>query len=207
MTEALWALGRGMGVAALVLFTAAVVLGVVTRSGRPLPGLPRFSVTLVHRDVSLFATAFLVVHIVALLFDPYAQLTLLDTVVPFFGDYEPFWQGLGTLAFDLTIAIALTGVLRRHVGRRLFRAVHWGTYLLWPVALAHAIGNGTNGTDAWFLALAGLCTASVVAAVVWRLSTRFVELDAQRLPRATPHDLGSVTPVAAPSRPLERLPR
>ncbi|MET4053079.1 sulfoxide reductase heme-binding subunit YedZ [Frigoribacterium sp. PvP054] len=229
MTEALWALGRGTGVAALVLFTAAVVLGVVTRSGRPLAGLPRFSVTLVHRNVSLFATAFLLVHVVALLFDPFAQLTLLDIVVPFFGDFRPFWQGLGTLALDLTIAIALTGMLRRHVGRRVFRAVHWGTYLLWPVALAHAIGNGTNGTDAWFLALAGLCTVAVVASVAWRLSTRFVQLGTRRRPRATPRDLGSVPPTGwtptqrtpwadtpttppavarpVPSRPVERLPR
>jgi len=196
MTEALWALGRGMGVAALVSFTAAVVLGIVTRSGRPLPGLPRFGVALVHRDVSLFATAFLAVHVVALLFDPYAQLTLLDTVVPFFGDFRPFWQGLGTLALDLTIAIALTGMLRRHVGHRVFRVVHWGTYLLWPVALAHAIGNGTNGTDAWFLALAGVCTLAVVTSVAWRVSTRFVEWDDRRLPRATARDLGVVDPVA-----------
>lgn len=194
MTEALWALGRGTGVAALVLFTAAVVLGVVTRSGRALPGLPRFSVTLVHRNVSLFATAFLVVHVVALLFDPYAQLTLLDTVVPFFGSFEPFWQGLGTLGLDLTVAVALTGMLRRHVGRRVFRAVHWGAYLLWPVALAHAIGNGTNGTDAWFLALAGACTLAVGGSVVWRVSTRFVELDDRRLPHATSRDLGRVDP-------------
>nr|BFF16385.1 hypothetical protein GCM10025699_76880 [Microbacterium flavescens] len=74
MDTALWALGRGTGVAALVLFTVSIVLGVLTRSGRPLPGLPRFAVTLVHRDVSLTATVFLLIHIVSLFFDSYAQL-------------------------------------------------------------------------------------------------------------------------------------
>ena len=40
MTDALWYFGRGAGVSALVLFTLVVVLGIVVRMGRPLPGLP-----------------------------------------------------------------------------------------------------------------------------------------------------------------------
>jgi predicted ferric reductase len=182
MDTALWALGRGTGVAALVLFTVSIVLGVLTRSGRPLPGLPRFAVTLVHRDVSLTATVFLLIHIVSLFFDSYAQLRLVDTVLPFVAAYQPFWQGLGTLAFDLVIAVAVTGALRNVVGRRVFRVVHWGTYVLWPIAVAHAVGTGTDGTSAWFLTLAGVCTAAVVAAVVWRVTSRSVEYSGVRLP-------------------------
>jgi sulfoxide reductase heme-binding subunit YedZ len=178
---ALWAIGRGTGIAALVLFTASVVLGIVTRSGRPLAGLPRFSVTLVHRDVSLAATLFLVVHIVSLFFDPYAQLHLLDTVVPFFGSYRPFWQGLGTVGFDLVLVLVVTGSLRSRLGPRVFKAIHWAAYAMWPVALAHAVGTGTNGTEGWFLVLAGVCATAVLGAAVWRLSTRFVEFRSVRL--------------------------
>ena len=50
MTDALWYFGRGTGVTALVLLSLVVVLGIVTRSGRPLPGLPRFAVAALHRD-------------------------------------------------------------------------------------------------------------------------------------------------------------
>ncbi|ARC58095.1 hypothetical protein AS850_13510 [Frondihabitans sp. 762G35] len=185
MQEALWALGRGTGIASLVLFTASIVLGIITRSGRPLPGLPRFSVTLVHRNVTLVATLFLVVHIVSLLFDPYAQLTLLDAVVPFFGAFKPFWQGLGTLGFDLILVIVATSLLRNRIGTRVFRAVHWATYALWPIALAHAIGNGTNGREGWFLLLAAASVVAVVAAVGWRLSARFIEYRTVRLGEIT----------------------
>ncbi|MCU1527061.1 MAG: iron reductase [Frondihabitans sp.] len=181
MDTALWAIGRGTGVTALVLFTASIVLGVITRSGRPLPGLPRFSVTLVHRNVSLAATLFLLIHMGTLFLDPYAQLTLLDTVVPFFGSYRPFWQGLGTVAFDLVVVVVVTSLLRHRLGRRVFRAVHWATYALWPVALAHAIGNGTNGTEGWFLILAAVSVVAVLGAVGWRLSTRHVEFSSVRL--------------------------
>ena len=59
MDEAGWAFGRGTGIVALVLFSLAVVLGILTRSGRPAAGLPRFAVATVHRNVSLLATAVL----------------------------------------------------------------------------------------------------------------------------------------------------
>ncbi|WP_025155757.1 ferric reductase-like transmembrane domain-containing protein [Leifsonia aquatica] len=175
MDSVLWAVGRGSGVAALLLFSAAVVLGIVTRSGRPLPGLPRFSVTLVHRNVSLLAVVFLALHVGTLLFDSYAKLTVVDLVVPFVGAWSPFWLGLGTVASDLLIAVVVTALLRRRLGQRVFRVVHWAAYLMWPIALAHSIGAGTDGTSPWMLVVAAASVALVVAAVLWRLSSGFVE--------------------------------
>src|SRR6195952_5109892 len=175
MDAALWAIGRGTGVVSLVALTVSLLLGIVTRSGRPLPGLPRFSITLLHRNLSLVACVFVLIHIVSLFFDSFAQLTLLDFIVPFFGSFLPFWQGLGTVAVDLLIAVIVTALLRNRVGLRTFRLVHWLTYALWPVALAHSIGNGTDGTSAWFLWLAGISTMAVLAAVSWRLSARYIE--------------------------------
>jgi sulfoxide reductase heme-binding subunit YedZ len=175
MDEALWAFGRASGVIALALFTVSVLLGIVNRSGRPLPGMPRFSVSLVHRNVSLLASVFLVLHVGTLILDPFSKLTLTDVVVPFVGAVKPFWQGLGTVAFDLVIAIVVTGLLRRRIGARTFRFVHWFTYAMWPIAVLHSIGNGTNGTSGWFLLFSIVASVLVLAAVIWRLSARFGE--------------------------------
>ncbi|MFI5084392.1 MAG: ferric reductase-like transmembrane domain-containing protein [Actinomycetales bacterium] len=171
----MWAFGRASGFLSLGLLTLSVLLGILNRSGRPLFGLPRFSVTLLHRNVALLAIVFLVLHVGALLLDSYARLRLADVVVPFLGGYRPFWQGLGTLAVDLLLAVVVTALLRQRIGVRAFRAVHWLSYGLWPIALAHAIGNGTNGTSGWFLALAAGAVAVVGAAAAWRLSAGFVE--------------------------------
>ena len=59
--EALWALGRGTGITALVFLTLALSLGIATRSGRPMLSLPRFAVADVHRFAALAGTA-LVAH-------------------------------------------------------------------------------------------------------------------------------------------------
>ena len=166
MNDALWYFGRGAGVSALLLLTLAMVLGRVVAQGRALPGLPRFSVVAIHRAVSLLATAFLVLHVGSLLFDPFAQLRLFDLVVPFAGRFRPLWQGLGTVALDLTVLLIVTSLLRHRIGQRTWRAVHWVAYATWPVAVLHAVGNGTNGTSPWMIAIVALCVASVVGALL-----------------------------------------
>ncbi|WP_230085601.1 ferric reductase-like transmembrane domain-containing protein [Arthrobacter sp. AQ5-05] len=180
MDNALWAFGRVSGFVALALFTVAVVLGILTRSGRRLFAIPRFSVVLIHRDISVLATVFLVLHVSSLMLDSFAKMNVIDVLVPFLGAFKPFWQGLGTVAFDLVLAVVVTGLLRHRIGQKTFRAVHWLTYAMWPIALAHAIGNGTNGTAGWFVLLAVGSVAVVGTAVVWRLSAAFLETSKAR---------------------------
>ncbi|QCB98853.1 iron reductase [Arthrobacter sp. PAMC25564] len=176
----MWAFGRVSGFISLILFTGSVLLGILTRSGRPLLVLPRFSITLLHRNISVLATVFLGLHVGSLLLDSYARLNVVDVLVPFLGSYRPFWQGLGTAALDLVLAIVVTGLLRQRIGQRTFRAVHWLSYAMWPVALAHAIGNGTDGTSKWFLALAAVSVLAVGGAVLWRASSGFLETSKAR---------------------------
>ena len=54
------------------------------------------------------------------------------------------WLGLGALAFDLLVALVVTSLLRRRLGLRAWRAVHWLAYACWPVALVHGWGTGTR---------------------------------------------------------------
>lgn len=185
-SEALWALGRGAGTVTLLLMTVSVLLGILTRSGRPGLGLPRFAVTRVHRDAGLLAAVMLTVHLVSLFLDPYAQLKIVDVVLPFVGSFRPFWQGLGTVALDLLLAVLVTSLLRRRIGLRTWRGVHWAGYALWPVAVAHGLGNGTDASAPWFLAVTGACVLSVAAALVWRAQAGFVEHRVHRVEPLTP---------------------
>jgi sulfoxide reductase heme-binding subunit YedZ len=173
MTDAAWYLARGTGVVSLVLLTVVVALGIATRSGRPAFGLPRFAVTAVHRNASLMAVLLLAIHVGTLLIDPQAHLKLVDVVLPFIGSYRPVWQGLGTLALDLIVALVVTSLLRHRIGLRGWRAVHWLAYAAWPVALLHALGTGTDAGQLWLRGTAAVCTAAVIAATVWRFSPTF----------------------------------
>ena len=173
LDSALWALGRGAGVVALALFTLSIVLGIVARSGRRVPLLGRFGVSDLHRTAALTGSGLVVAHVGGLLIDPYAQLRVVDLAFPFLASYRPVWLGLGTLALDLLGVITVVSLLRHRVGPRTFRLVHWATYALWPTALLHALGSGTDAGAAWFRAFAVACVGLVVTAVGWRLAPSY----------------------------------
>jgi len=184
VTDALWYLARGTGVVSLMLLTIVVALGVAARSGRTAFGLPRFAVGLLHRNAALLAVVLLGVHVLSLFFDPYAQLRLFDLVLPFAGEYRPLWLGLGTLAFDLVLALVVTSLLRHRLGARTWRIVHWSAYLCWPLALLHGWRTGTDGGTWWMRTVLVLCAGLVLAAVAWRVSpsfTRFPERARRRV--------------------------
>jgi hypothetical protein len=168
--SAYWYLARGTGAVALVLLTASVVLGIVGTVRFASPRWPRFAIDAVHRDVSLLVLVVLAVHIVTSVLDGFAPISLLDGVIPFVTPYRPLWMGLGTLAFDLLLAIAITSVIRRRLGYRAWRAVHWLAYASWPVAVLHGLGTGSDVKQWWMLGLTAACIVAVLVAVWTRLS-------------------------------------
>lgn len=167
--SALWFLSRGTGVVSLVLLTAVLVLGVVTRAGGALPGSPRFVTADLHRNLSLLAVTVLAVHIATAVADPYAPIRLVDAFVPFVSAYRPVWLGLGALALDLLLALVITSLLRARIGRRSWRAIHWAAYAVWPIAVAHGFGTGTDAGRLWLLVVAAAAAAAVLVMLLWRI--------------------------------------
>jgi len=89
-------------------------------------------------------------------------------VIPFASSYRTLWLGLGTVAFDLLLAILITSLLRGFFGHRTWRAVHWLAYASWPVAVVHGFGTGTDSWSTWLLVLNAVC----ILAVGWALAVR-----------------------------------
>ncbi|MCX5052990.1 ferric reductase-like transmembrane domain-containing protein [Streptomyces sp. NBC_00201] len=166
----LWYASRAGGTLALLLLTATVVLGIAS-GGRAAPrSIGRFEIGLLHRNLSLLTLVFLVVHVVTAVLDPFVHLGWAVTVMPFGGSYRPLWLGLGTVAFDLLLAVLVTSALRLRIGVRRWKAVHWLAYAAWPFALFHGVGTGTDTRLSLQLWLYAGCLASVVVAVWWRLA-------------------------------------
>jgi methionine sulfoxide reductase heme-binding subunit len=169
-STALWYASRSTGVVALVLLTVVVLLGVLVNRQRPLPGLPRFATTSLHRSMSLLAVAFVAVHVITAVADPFVTIGIAASVIPFTSPYRPLWLGLGAISLDIVIALILTSLARARIGRRTWRAVHWLAYASWPVALAHSVGSSDDLQSGWLLGLTAACTAAVAAAICWRIA-------------------------------------
>jgi methionine sulfoxide reductase heme-binding subunit len=166
--SAYWYLTRSTGAVTLILLTMTVALGVADVQRLSSKNWPRFVVDSLHRNVSLLAVLFLIVHVLTSVLDSFAHISLLDSLVPFIGSYRPFWLGLGALALDLMLAITLTSLLRRRMGYSTWRATHWLAYACWPIALLHGLGTGSDVKSTWLLSLSIACLAVVLVAVLAR---------------------------------------
>ena len=162
--RALWYLTRGTGAVTLILLTVTMVLGVVDVRRWSSERWPRFVVDAIHRNVSLLVLALLALHVLTAWLDSFAPISITDAVIPFHSSYRPIWLGLGALALDLLLAVAITSLLRQRMGHRSWRAVHWLAYACWPIAVVHSLGTGTDAPAAWMLALTAACVLAVLAA-------------------------------------------
>lgn len=166
----MWYATRASGYTALVLLSAAVVLGLLTSMRWSRPDWPRFVVQSLHRNVSLMVVVFLVIHILTSVVDPFARLNFADAVIPFVATYRPLWLGLGVVSFEVLVAITATSLMRHRLGWGGWRAVHMLAYASWPVAVVHGVGTGTDTKSVWALLLVTGCVIVVLGGLVWRLA-------------------------------------
>jgi methionine sulfoxide reductase heme-binding subunit len=194
---ALWHTGRATGIFSILLLTFVIILGVLVNRKGELPGQPRSVLTELHRNVSLLALAFVLVHVLTAVLDPTVSISGAAVVVPFASAYEPAWIGLGAIAFDLFAAVLITSLIRQRIGHRTWLAVHWLTYAAWPVALAHGLGTATDLHSAWELVLTWACVAAVALALGWRVVTTRLALPPGKRAAAMLSDSGRGLPGAA----------
>jgi methionine sulfoxide reductase heme-binding subunit len=153
-----------------VLLSIAVVIGIASIGRVRSDRWPRFAVEGLHRTSSLLAVVFVAIHVVTAVLDSFASIALLDAFVPFAGSYRPIWLGLGAVAFDLLLAVIVTSLLRRRLGHRRWRSVHWLAYASWPIAVVHTLGTGSDVQLLWLQLVCGVCGVAVAAAVLARIA-------------------------------------
>jgi sulfoxide reductase heme-binding subunit YedZ len=168
--QILWFATRGAGIVSLLLFSAVVVLGILAVMRWQTPTWPRFLTVGLHRNLALLSLAFLAIHIVTAIVDPFTSLGLIAAAIPFASSYRPFGVGLGVIAVDLLLAILVSSLLRDRIGQRTWRAIHWLAYASWPLAVAHGIESGSDASMPWMIGLDVACIAFVAVAGAWRLA-------------------------------------
>jgi sulfoxide reductase heme-binding subunit YedZ len=154
--------------------TLVLVLGVVVRRQGRVPGLPRFVLVGLHRNVSLLSALFLAVHVVTAVADSYVDIGPAAAVIPFASGWRPAEVALGALAVDLLVLVVVTSLLRGRLPVRLWRWVHWSSYLLWPLAFLHGVAAGTDVRSGWALLVTLGCAGAVggTAVVGWLVRPR-----------------------------------
>ncbi len=171
-----WYAARAAGVVAYLLLSAIVVLGITMAGKKKLHRWPRFAVEDVHRFGGILVGSFVVVHIVTIAIDAWLPFSVVSIVVPFTSAYKPVWVGLGIVAAELLLALAITNRLRNvRISYRFWRRAHYLTFAVWTGATLHSLGSGTDRSTPWLIALEAVAIALVSGAVGWRLLARRLE--------------------------------
>lgn len=145
----LWYLNRGTGIVLLGLLTVVTVLGVLASRSRAGGRMPGFVVPAVHRNLGLLALALLTVHATTAVLDEYVDIRWSQAFVPVGLSYRPWWLGLGTVASDLLLAVALSSAVRGRLGLAAWRLVHRSSYAAWALGMVHGLGTGTDTGESW----------------------------------------------------------
>jgi methionine sulfoxide reductase heme-binding subunit len=163
-----WILARASGLLAYVLLTSSVLAGLVLKA-RPFgTTLKPAAITDLHRFLALLGLGAVSLHGLALVLDTAVPISLSDLFVPGLARYRPLATGLGVLAAELMLIVYASFALRKRIGTRNWRRLHWATYLIFALATVHGLAAGTDSGTTWALALYGAATGAVLAATAWR---------------------------------------
>ena len=167
-----WYLSRASAFAAYALLWWSMVWGVTisNRMARVWPGGPTAGD--LHEHASLLGLGFSVLHALVLLGDSYIGYTPAQILIPFAGDsYRPLWVGVGQISIYLMALVTVTFYMRRWLGRRTWRVIHYASYAAFALALAHGLLSGTDSAAPWaFWSYAG-SSAILVGLTVYRVLT------------------------------------
>lgn len=167
-----WLLARSSGLTAYVLLTASVLAGLVLKS-RPFGrALKTASVTDVHRFLALLGLGMLGLHAVALVLDQTVKMPPAAILVPGLSPYRPFAVSLGVLTAELMALVVVSFSLRKRIGARNWRRLHWLTYLVFLMGTVHGVAAGTDSSQPWARGLYLGAVGAVAFATAWRALTR-----------------------------------
>lgn len=169
LSPATWYLARASGLTLYLLLWLAAALGLGLTTGL----FDRFGGRAVIYSLHGFATGlayvFLGLHALSLAADQSVSFGLTDLVVPFHAPWREPWTGLGVIAGELLILIGASFSIRRWTGYRFWRALHWLTFPMYAMGLAHGLGAGTDTGALWADLLYLITALSLVWLAVYRV--------------------------------------
>ena len=199
-----WIASRAAGIAALLLSSLSVCLGLLM--GRGIAKGHRADLRVAHEALSLATLTAIVVHGLALLGDGNLHPSLGDLTIPFLSGYKALWTSIGIVSSWMLAALGLSYYARTRIGMQRWRVLHRFTALAWVLGLAHSLGEGTDAGQVWFLAMTAIVAVPAIALLLARVSRIGASPSAtsQAAPARRQHTSGTLSGTALPPARLEQ---
>ncbi len=163
-----WLIARASGLTAFGLLTLSVWLG-LAMSTRLLPPKRTKSLLGLHRTLAWTGLAMIGLHVGALLLDPVMHFSLVSALVPFTAPWKPSAVAMGVVAGWLSLALAASFRMRKWIGQKGWRRLHYASFAAFALSLGHALMVGTDLKGLGGPVLALLAAGPVIWLTFYRL--------------------------------------
>ncbi len=196
-----WYIARASGLTAWCLVLASVLLGLFMSSKPKWKGLPPAWRLDLHRFLGALAVFFTLLHVAALMIDPFVPFGVVDVLVPFASKWHPRAIAGGVLGLYLILVVEVTSLMMRKLPRKWWHRIHLSSLVLLAAATVHGLMSGTdmgNRAVEDVLVVAGVLTVPFAVFRVWR---------ARRQPSVAARTAGATGTGDHPRRVLARIPQ
>lgn len=158
-TTSFWYLSRSAGFVAYLLLWGSVVWGLLLSSKIDQGRLRPPALLDAHQFLSNVALGFAFFHGLVLVGDRYLSFPLQAVLVPFASRYETLLVAAGQLGLWLSLLLSVSFLVRKKIGQRAWRSLHYTSFLAYFLVLAHAVWLGSDsgrlGVQMLYLSTAG----------------------------------------------------
>lgn len=164
-----WLVERLAGFLAYFALAGSVVYGLLL-STKILDAIAHRPITFnLHQDLASFGLGLAGIHGALLALDKSVPFSLPQIAVPGLAPYAPLAVAAGQGAFYLMAAVIASFYVRRTIGQRTWRLLHYLTFLAFVGATAHGLAAGTDSGSAWAWWIYVGATVPVVFLLTYRI--------------------------------------
>ena len=117
-----------------------------------------------HKDLALVGLGLSILHGALLTGDQTYNFTPVAILVPFASPYSPAAVGIGQIAFYLSAIVLGSFYVRRQIGQRTWRTIHYLSFAAFVGVAFHGIASGTDSATPWAFVM-----YAITLAVAWFL--------------------------------------
>ena len=165
----LWYVTRAAAIAAYVLLALAVDLGILRSLARQLGEPVSWALDEFHQFLTLLAAGFVLLHLVALAFDPFIHFTPRNLILPLDQPYRQLAVDLGVLALYALAVVLASSWLRHRLSYAIWRGLHYLGFAAFALVTAHGALAGADGGAGWMRAIYIAAAASALFLVGMRV--------------------------------------
>jgi predicted ferric reductase len=144
-----WVFERMFAFLAYFAMTGSVIYGLLL-STKILDAIAHRPITFtLHQDLASIGLGLAAVHGMLLGLDKTVPFSLAQIAVPGLAPHAPLWVAAGQVAFYLMAIVVASFYLRRRIGQRAWRTLHYVTFLAFLGATLHGLLAGTDSGAPW----------------------------------------------------------